>query len=91
MIKNLIIMMLFLALGLLLIQNPKNINVLVKDAAVGKEMIIDGADYLHETIDRQFEVHSEEEFKKEHGVDRNIEERLETLKKKIKKFEEPVA
>ena len=91
MIKNLIIMMLFLALGLLLIQNPKNINVLVKDAAVGKEMIIDGADYLHETIDRQFEVHSEEKFKKEHGVDRNIEERLETLKEKIRKFEEPVA
>ena len=91
MIKNFIIMMLFLALGLLLIQNPKNINVLVKDAAVGKEMIIDGADYLHETIDRQFEVHSEEEFKKEHGVDRNIEERLDILKKKIKKFEEPVA
>ena len=91
MIKNLIIMMLFLALGLLLIQNPKNINVLVKDAAVGKEMIIDGADYLHETIDRQFEVHSEEEFKKEHGVDRDIEKSLETIKEKIKRMEEPVA
>ena len=91
MIKNFIIMMLFLALGLLLIQNPKNINVLVKDAAVGKEMIIDGADYLHETIDRQFEVHSEEEFKKEHGVDRDIEKSLETIKEKIKRMEEPVA
>ena len=91
MIKNLIIMSLFFVVMMLMIQKPENINVLIKDAATTKNMIVDGADYIHETIDRQFEVHSEEEFKKEHGVDRNIEERLETLKEKIRKFEEPVA
>ena len=91
MIKNLIIMSLFFVVMMLMIQKPENFDVLIKDAATAKNMIVDGADYLHETIDRQFEVHSEEEFKKEHGVDRNIEERLETLKKKIKKMEEPVA
>ena len=91
MIKNLIIMSLFFVVMMLMIQKPENINVLIKDAATTKNMIVDGADYIHETIDRQFEVHSEEEFKKEHGVDRNIEERLDILKKKIKRMEEPVA
>ena len=33
-------------------------------------MVVSGAEYLHETFDREFEVHSEEEFQKEHGKDK---------------------
>ena len=91
MIKNLIIMMLFLALGLLLIQNPKNINVLVKDAATTKNMIVDGTEYLHKTFDKEFSLHSDEEYYEEHGVDRDIEKSLETIKEKMKRMEEPIA
>jgi hypothetical protein len=76
---------------MLMIQKPENINVLIKDAATTKNMIVDGAEYLHKTIDKEFSLHSDEEYKEEHGVDRNIEERLKTLKKKIKRMEEPVA
>ena len=73
-----------------LIKNlQKNVMQITFNKVSGEERVMHCT--LHETIDRQFEVHSEEEFKKEHGVDRNIEERLDILKKKIKKFEAPVA
>jgi hypothetical protein len=84
-------MILFFVVMMLLIQKPENINVLVKDAATTKNMIVDGADYIHKTIDKEFSLHSDEEYKEEHGEDRHIEERLDILKKKIKKMEEPVA
>ena len=50
MIKNLIIMSLFFVVMMLMIQKPENINVLIKDAATTKNMIVDGADYIHKTI-----------------------------------------
>tara|TARA_R100000808_G_C2115757_1_gene128444 strand:+ start:132 stop:395 length:264 start_codon:yes stop_codon:yes gene_type:complete len=67
MIKNFIIIVQFFIIFSLMVQKPENLNVLVHDAATAKKMVIDGADYLHETFDREFEVHTEEEFKKEHG------------------------
>ena len=88
MIKNLIIMSLFFVVMMLMIQKPENINVLIKDAATTKNMIVDGADYIHKTIDKEFSLHSDEEYKEEHGEDRIIEE---ILKEKMKRMEEPVA
>ena len=67
MIKNFIIVVQFFIIFSLMVQKPENLNVLVHDAATAKNMVIDGADYLHETFDREFEVHTDEEFKKEHG------------------------
>ena len=46
---------------------------------------------VHKAVDERFEIHSDEKFKEEHGVDRDIEKSLETIKEKIKKMEEPVA
>ena len=66
-IKNLIIVVQFFIIFSLMVQKPENLNVLVHDAATAKNMVIDGAEYLHETFDREFEVHTDEEFKKEHG------------------------
>jgi len=67
MIKNFIIVVQFFIIFSLMVQKPENLNVLVHDAATAKNMVIDGAEYLHETFDREFEVHTDEEFKKEHG------------------------
>ena len=67
MIKNLIIIVLTFVVFSLMVQKPENVDLLIKDAATAKEMVVEGADYLHETFDREFSVHSEEEFKKEHG------------------------
>ena len=91
MIKNLIIMSLFFVVMMLMIQKPENINVLIKDAATTKNMIVDGADYIHKTIDKEFSLHSDEEYYEEHGVDRDIEKSLETIKEKMKRMEEPIA
>jgi len=67
MIKNFIIIIQFFIIFSLMVQRPDNLNVLVHDAATAKNMVVEGADYLHETFDREFSVHSEEEFQKEHG------------------------
>ena len=90
MIKNLIIMSLFFVVMMLMIQKPENINVLIKDAATTKNMIVDGADYIHKTIDKEFSLHSDEEYKEEHGEDRDIEKSLEIIKEEMKRMEEPV-
>jgi len=91
MIKNLIIMMLFFVVMMLMIQKPENIDVLIKDAATTKNMIVDGADYIHKTIDKEFSLHSDEEYKEEHGEDRDIEKSLQIIKEEMKRMEEPVA
>ena len=91
MIKNLIIMSLFFVVMMLMIQKPENINVLIKDAATTKNMIVDCADYIHKTIDKEFSLHSDEEYKEEHGEDRDIEKSLQIIKEEMKRMEEPVA
>ena len=70
MIKNFIIIVLSFVVFSLTVQKPENVELLVKDAATAKNMVVSGPEYLHETFDREFEVHSEEEFQKEHGKDK---------------------
>ena len=77
MFKNIIIIFLVYLVASLMIQKPENVDLVVKDAATAKNMVVEGADYLHETFDREFSVHSEEEFEKEHG------EKLEGSKNEI--------
>ena len=67
MFKNVIIIILLFMLGTLLINNNKNVDLIMDSAVSAKKMVGEGADYLHETFDRKFEVHDEETFKKEHG------------------------
>ncbi len=67
MFKNVIIIILLFMLGTLLIDNNKNVDLIMDSAVSAKKMVVDSADYLHETFDKKFEVHDEETFKKEHG------------------------
>ena len=71
MLKNCIIIFQFFLLCSLLIQKPDNAKLLIQDLATSKEMAIKGADYIHKTFVREFSLHSEEEYKKEHGEERN--------------------
>ena len=70
MFKNCIIIFQFFLLCSLLIQKPDNAKLLIKDLATSKEMVIEGAEYIHKTFDKEFSIHSEEEYKKEHGEDK---------------------
>ena len=70
MFKNTIIIIQFFIIFSLMVQKPQNLDIIVKDVATAKEMVVDGAEYLHKTFDKEFSVHSEEEFKKEHGDDK---------------------
>ena len=46
---------------------------------------------VHKAVDERFEIHSDEKFKAEHGVERDIEKSLDDIKDKIRRMEEPVA
>ena len=70
MFKNFIIIIQFFIIFSLMVQKPQNLDIIVKDVATAKEMVVDGAEYLHKTFDKEFSVHSEEEFKEEHGDDK---------------------
>ena len=67
MIKNFIIIILLLVVFSLMIQKPENLDVIVKDAVKAKEMVVEGAEYIHRTFDKEFSIHSDEDFEKEHG------------------------
>ncbi len=71
MFKNCIIILQFFLLCSLLIQKPDNAKLLIQDLATSKDLAIKGADYIHKTFDREFSLHSEEEYKKEHGEEMN--------------------
>ena len=60
MFKNFIIVILVFLLCSLLFQNKENVNILVKDLADTKELVVDGADYVKKTFDKEFSV---QEFK----------------------------
>ena len=60
MFKNIIIVVLVFILCSLLFQNRENVNILVKDMADTKELVVDSAKYVKEVIDKEF---SEQEFK----------------------------
>ena len=54
MFKNFIIVVLVFILCSLLFQNKENVNILVKDLADTKELVVDGTSYLKESFDRNF-------------------------------------
>ena len=54
MFKNFIIIILIFFLCSLLFQNKENVNILVKDLADTKELVIDGADYVKKTFEKEF-------------------------------------
>ena len=60
MFKNIVIVILVFLLCSLLFQNKENVNLLVKDLADTKELVVDGADYVKKTFEKEFSVH---EFK----------------------------
>ena len=54
MFKNIIIIILVFLLCSLLFQNKENVNLLVKDLADTKELVVDGADYVTKTFKKEF-------------------------------------
>ena len=67
MFKNFIILIQFFIIFSLMVQKPQNLDIIVKDVATAKDMVVVGAEYLHKTFDKEFSVHSDEVFEKEHG------------------------
>ena len=60
MFKSIIIAVLIVVILNLLVQNKQNVDILVNDLANTKELVVDGADYVKKTFDKEFSVH---EFK----------------------------
>ena len=60
MFKNIIIAVLVVVILNLLVQNKQNVDILVNDFVTTKELVVDGADYVKKTFDKEFSVH---EFK----------------------------
>ena len=54
MFKNIVIVILVFLLCSLLFQNKENVNLLVKDLADTKELVVDGADYVKKTFKKEF-------------------------------------
>ena len=40
-----------------MVQNKQNVDILVNDLANTKELVVDGADYVKKTFDKEFSVH----------------------------------
>ena len=70
MIKNFIIIVLSFVVFSLMVQKPENVDLIVKDAATAKEMVVEGVEYVHKTFDKECSVHSDEEYENEHGESR---------------------
>ena len=56
MFKNFVIVILIFILCSLLFQNKENVNILVKDLADTKELVVDGADYVKKAFEKEFSV-----------------------------------
>ena len=61
MFKNIIIVVLIVVILNLLVQNKQNVDILVNDLANGKEFVVDGADYVKKTFEKEFSVQIEKE------------------------------
>ena len=57
MFKNIIIAVLIVIILNLLVQNKQNVDILVNDLANTKELVVDGADYVKKTFEKEFSVH----------------------------------
>ena len=56
MFKNIIIAVLVVVILNLLVQNKQNVDILVNDLANTKEFVVDGADYVKKTFEKEFSV-----------------------------------
>ena len=56
MFKNFIIVILVFLLCSLLFQNKENVNILVKDLADTKELVVDGTNYVTKAFEKEFSV-----------------------------------
>ena len=56
MFKNIIIAVLVIVILNLLVQNKQNVDILVNDLANTKELVVDGADYVKKTFEKEFSV-----------------------------------
>ena len=45
----------------MLFQNKENVDILVKDLADTKELVVDGADYVKKTFEKEFSVEETED------------------------------
>jgi len=61
MFKNIIIVVLIVVILNLLVQNKQNVDILVNDLANTKEFVVDGADYVKKTFEKEFSVQIEKE------------------------------
>ena len=53
--NNIIVIQVFLQSSLLF-QNKENVKLLVNDLAATKELVVDGADYVKKTFEKEFSV-----------------------------------
>ena len=79
MLKNIIIIFQFFLLFSLMTQKPENVDILVKDLATSREMVVDGTEYVKKTFSKEFSVVEEkfEEFEQNKAAESpvgNIEE-----------------
>ena len=75
MFKNIIIVFQFFLLFSLMTQKPENVDILVKDLATSKEMVVDGTEYIKKTFNKEFTVVEEkfEEFEQNKAAESPID------------------
>ena len=56
MIKNIIIVVLVVVILNLLVQNKENVNILAKDLANTKDLVVDGTNYVTKAFEKEFSV-----------------------------------
>ena len=56
MFKNIIIAVLVVVILNLLVQNKENVNILAKDLANTKDLVVDGTNYVTKAFEKEFSV-----------------------------------
>ena len=56
MFKNIIIVVLVVVILNLLVQNKENVNILAKDLANTKDLVVDGTNYVTKAFEKEFSV-----------------------------------
>ena len=57
MVKNVIITTLSYIVFSLMVQKPENVDLIVKDVATAKNMVVEGTDYVKKTFTKEFSAH----------------------------------
>lgn len=76
MFKNIIIVILAFVVFSLMVQKPENVDLIVKDAATAKNMVVEGTDYVKKTFTKEFSAH---ENKAEEIIE-DVKEKVEDVK-----------